>query len=278
MRPHVRVLARLPILLFVALLATALIGPATAGAQGPAPAATVLTGTNPAASGVVNASSSWQVFLQHPGGNRVIIISLDVDNAQSAMGQGLSFDVWRVTDGAWVARGMSIQNDPKRTKAFAPLRNSSTTGGTYLISVNNYTSGRVNATLTTVWDAIGGTPVALGAPVFSPKGLLTCPTSSPTPDTCTVASDGAGRWLGGSIAGGTQRDPKFGYYLISYPGNFMPLTTTLVLSNSNRSLNLNEGGNTNSGSHSSTLAYTLYGTGTSTSGFGIPKIPHMRAS
>jgi len=252
-------------------LASALLAPAGAAAQAAGSTAPVLTASNPSASGSLNSSGSWQLFLQHPGKNQVIVIVLDVDNSGRQMGQGLSFDVWRVRDGAWVARGMAVQNDPNRTKAFAPVRSSQANGDTFLISVNNYGSGHVNATVSTVWDAIGGNPNSAAAPVFNDKGLLVCPTSSATPDTCKVADDGAGRWMAGSIAGGTQVAPKQQYYLISYPGAFVPLTTTLVMSNSNRSLNLNPGGNTNSGSASSTFSFNLYGTGTSTS-LGIPKI------
>ncbi|MSQ23884.1 MAG: hypothetical protein EXR58_04945 [Chloroflexi bacterium] len=265
MRFRGSLLARLPILLVVALAAAALMAPASAGAQ-PADGQTILTADKPSTSATLGGGGTFlYTWLQHPGGNRVLVVSMDVDKSWLQMGKEVNFNVWRASDGALVSQGGAVNFDEMSTKAFAPIR-AGGSGGLFLIQAYNYTGNKVNTTISTVWDAIPGTPVASGAPIFGSEGLYSCSgTPSPTAqDVCSVSK--AGAWMAGFTAGGVVFNPSHAFYLLAYGGNFMPIKFTAVYANSARSLDLSEGGNTVGGSTSAT-SIILRSTGS-----GVPKI------
>ena len=253
MRLRAKLLTRLPILFMVAILAAAIMAPASASAQG---GQVILSQTNQSYFGPLNNGTSWQnLFVQVPSGS-VIVIVMDVSSSNNMMGSGLNFDVWRTTDGAWVGRGVAVQNDPMRTRAFVAVRGaSSSLNGPLQIVPVNYGAGAVTATISTVWDAVPGSASAGTAPVFSQDGLMSCASSTD----CSLTSDGAGRWMAGTVGGGAAVAPQFRYYLLDYPGGFVHATTTLAVTNSARALNLAPGGNVVSGSLSQ-LGFTMRAT------------------
>jgi hypothetical protein len=197
---------------------TALVVPAVADAPAPG-TGTVLTADNGTASGILSggANGSFAWYWIQPAARKTVLLTLDVDKSANpgsngTMGQGIGFDVYRASDGAWIAHAGAFANDPNATSASAAISNSGS--NLDLVQVYNYTSIAPNFVLTANFAPTSGTDTDKGAPVLTP-----------------------GQYAAGHINGGGQANPAFANILLDLQSRpFLPVTASIVLSNSTKAL------------------------------------------
>jgi hypothetical protein len=177
---------------------------------------TLLTDANGSASGRLSPGAGGgfaYFFFNTAAARKPVLLTLDVDASAPAggsgqMSKGIGFDVYRVTDGAWVAHAGAVGDDPNSTTAFAAVSNNSK-GVTHLVVAYNYTSVNPNYVFSANFAPTSGTDTDKGAPVLKP-----------------------GEYAVGRLEPGSSANA-----LLSL-GNipFLPLTATAVISNSSKSL------------------------------------------
>jgi len=198
--------------------ASILVVPAAADAQ----TAVELTADNGSANGMLapmaNGNFAWYFVNTVP--RKPLLLTLDVDKSKPSggagqMGSGIGFDVYRITDGAWVSHAGAFANDPTATSASAAV-SSGSSASKMLVVVYNYTSLSPNYVFSANFAPMTGTDTDKGAPVLTP-----------------------GQYAAGTIGTGASGNVLLDLQNIPW----QPLAASIVLSNSTKALTFGLGDN-----------------------------------